>query len=170
MYNEKNAKIECLISTLISTNIWIFILVQLDGSMFCDKESLLVVVFLLPIILQIFSIFLAVIARISSTKQIARSGSNICIIYSILSLILFLYVNKYFILWKICTNQFFQFGCHKREWKTLDSHSLFSLLHLPEFFYFQNFIIIYFSVTFPLPLFQNPKISPQSLLITIDHQ
>ena len=81
MYNEKNAKIECLISTLISTNIWIFILVQLDGSMFCDKESLLVVVFLLPIILQIFSIFLAVIARISSTKQIARSGSNICIIY-----------------------------------------------------------------------------------------
>ena len=98
MYNEKNAKIECLISTLISTNIWIFILVQSDGSMFCDKESLLVVVFLLPIILQIFSIFLAVIARISSTKQIARSGSNICIIYSILSLILFLYVNKYFIL------------------------------------------------------------------------
>ena len=92
MYDEKPAKIECLISALISTNIWIFILFQLDEPIYNNKP-LFLKVFILPLILQFLSIILAIIAYVSSKKQVARKGSNICIVYSTVSFFAFLIVN-----------------------------------------------------------------------------
>lgn len=95
MYIEKKVKAKCLLSILISTNIWIFIPFQ---SLKSTYTSELFVIFLFFVIIQFFSILLASNVFRLSNKQITRKGSTTCLVYSILSLILFLYVNKSFIL------------------------------------------------------------------------
>lgn len=76
MYDEKPAKIECLISALISTNIWIFILFQLDEPIYNNK-LLFLTVFILPLILQFLSIIIAIVAYVSSTKHHSALNINI---------------------------------------------------------------------------------------------
>lgn len=75
-----------------ATNIWIFILFQLDEPIYNNKP-LFLKVFILPLILQFLSIILAIIAYVSSKKQVARKGSNICIVYSTVSFFAFLIVS-----------------------------------------------------------------------------
>lgn len=92
MHNEKSIKIRCLITTLLSTNIWIFMWFQLDMTK-ANCKTLFYSTFLFPITLQLIAILLASTAFKSSTKQVTRTGSVIALIYSILSFILFFLIS-----------------------------------------------------------------------------
>lgn len=96
MYREKSTKIKCFISILIATNLWIFIWFQFQLDVTIDNHTqIFYTTFLFPIILHILAVTLAANAVITSTKQITRKGCIVCLVYSILSLILFLIISRF---------------------------------------------------------------------------
>lgn len=96
MQNTTKTKINCLLSVLISSIIWLFTFFYY----FIVKEDnlYLPITFYFSILLQILAIILAVSAYKSSFRQPTRISSAICLIYSILSLILFLLINTFFMM------------------------------------------------------------------------
>ena len=93
MNNEKSTKIKCLISALVSTNIWFFIFIQMVYTR--DYYTpILYIAFLFPLALQFSNIILAINASFTAGRLLKKSA-NICVTYSIISFILFLIVSGF---------------------------------------------------------------------------
>ena len=92
IHNQKQVKIECLLSVLVSTSMWIYTYLY-----FYDigiDNLYLKAFYFVPIVLQIVSIILAIKATLFSRYPLKKSA-NICVTYSIISFILFLIISRF---------------------------------------------------------------------------
>lgn len=94
MSRDKLMKIICVISVLISSNIWFFMYAYF---MLKQNSEYLPITFYCPVILQLVAVLLAIVALIFS-KPMVKGSCIICFVYSLLSLALFLVANWFFVL------------------------------------------------------------------------
>lgn len=94
MNRDKLMKIICVISVLISSNIWFFMYAYF---MLKQGSEYLSIIFYCPARLQLVAVVLAIVALIFS-KPAVKGSCIICFVYSLLSLALFLVANWFFVL------------------------------------------------------------------------